>query len=258
MNFYDIHAHLADERIRPEMADILAECRRRGVRGILASAARVTEWPVIAAAAEWPPVYGALGLHPFFLGEWSADLPRRLRSDLCAHPRLRAVGEIGLDFYHGRKNEALQLDVFTAQLGIASELNLPVVVHNRKSWSEFFAVLRDTGVPAAGGVCHHFSGSVEIARRVLDLGLDISFCGPVTYPNARRLREAARFVPLERILTETDAPDLPPEPYRSSGRSYPYHVVEVVRALAEIKGLSEEAVAAQVEANFRRVLGITQ
>jgi len=255
MEYCDIHAHLADRRVWPQVEAILHEARDRGVSAILANAAHAHEWDAITSLSRRPGVFGALGLHPFFLQEWAPDIPVRLRQALGAHTRLRAVGEIGLDFQHGRQQVESQVTAFTAQCQVAAELGLPVIVHNRKSWSEFFAVLRSlAGVPLTG-VCHHFSGSVEIARQVLDRGFDISFCGPLTYPNARRLKSVARYVPLDRVLSETDTPDLPPAAYRGQP-SRPFHVIEVVRELAVLKGLSPETVAAQVAANFRRVLGM--
>lgn len=253
MNYYDIHAHLADPRVLPQMEELLAESRRQGVCGILANAARVSEWDAIVRLTADPLVYGALGLHPFFVEEWYNGLIGDLRRALQSQPRCVAVGEIGLDFYHGRADQAQQIEAFAAQLALACELNLPVILHNRKAWPEFFDVLRQVGLPARGGVCHHFSASIEIARQVLDSGLYPSFCGPVTYPNARRLKAVAAYVPSDRILTETDTPDLPPERYRGQ-ESRPFHVQEIIRELAVLRGTPESDVAQQVEANFRAVV----
>jgi TatD DNase family protein len=255
MTYYDIHAHLADPRILPRADALLAECRAHGVRGVLASAARVCEWPAITELSRTAPVYGALGLHPFFADEATPGLAAQLRMALAAHGRLVAVGEIGLDFFHGRQTQRQQLDLLCMQLQLARELDLPVVLHNRKSWSEFFAVLRDLRLPTVRGVCHHFAASIDIARRLLDKGLYLSFCGPLTYPNARRLKEVAAFVPMDWILTETDAPDLPAQAYRG-GLSMPQHVSEVVCELARIKAVPATAVAAQVARNFHRLLGL--
>jgi len=254
LNYTDIHAHLADPRILPLAADILEESRSRGVRGILANAARVGEWPDIVRLTANPLVYGALGLHPFFVEEWYDGLIGDLRRALRAEPRCVAIGEIGLDFYRGRTDAARQMEAFTTQLALARELNLPVILHNRKAWPEFFDVLRQAGLPARGGVCHHFSASIEIARQALDAGLYLSFCGPLTYPNARRLKAVAAYAPLDRVLTETDTPDLPPERYRGQ-ESRPFHVQDVVRELATLRGTTEPAVAQQVETNFLAVVG---
>lgn len=252
MRYYDAHAHLADPRVLANLPLVISEAHSHGVRGILANSARACEWPTVMEMANSSPVLGALGLHPFFLDEWRDDLPSRLEQSLRAHERLRAVGEIGLDFYTGRDDMPRQEAAFSAQLDVAVRLAMPGIFHNRKSWGEFFAILRSAG--PVRGVCHHFSGSIETARQALDAGLYLSFCGPLTYTNARRLKEAARYVPLGRILTETDTPDLPPVKYRGS-QSRPHHVCDVLAEIAHLKGLSEEEVAGHVEANFIQLFG---
>ena len=245
----DIHAHLADERISADAEAVIVESRRRGVAGILVNAARVCEWDRVCELAAAPGVWGALGLHPFFAGDWHSGLADDLRERLCAGPRLAAIGEIGLDFYDGRENQARQEEVLARQLELARSLDLPVIVHNRKSWSEFFGLWRDTVEGSIPGVCHHFTGSREVARQALDKGLFLSFCGPLTYANARRLKEAARYVPLERILTETDTPDLPTASHRDE-ESRPWHVQEIVAEIARLKGMSTATVAGRVRETF--------
>ena len=164
------------------------------------------------------------------------------------------MGEIGLDFWSGRAEAALQATVFHTQLSAAVDLGLPVILHNRRSWGDFFGLLRTAGIAGLRGVCHCFNGSREVARAVLDLGLMVSFCGPITYPHARRIRDAAAYVPLDRMLTETDCPDLPSRP-AAGGFSLPHHVRYVLEAIAEVKHLPLCAVAEQVEANYLALLG---
>jgi TatD DNase family protein len=255
MRLYDVHAHLADGRLEPILDAVLADATASGVAGILACAARLEEWEKIAAISRREPVFGALGVHPFFARTAPADLGPRLHRCLAEHPRLVAVGEIGLDFWNGRTDAALQEAVLHTQLMAAQELEVPVIVHNRRSWGDFFGLLRNAGIAGLRGVCHCFNGSREITREVLDHGLMVSFCGPITYPSARRIRAAAVYVPLERMLTETDCPDLPACQV-GIGPSLPQHVRFVLEAIAEVKGLSLTEVAAQVEMNFRRVLSL--
>jgi TatD DNase family protein len=251
---YDCHAHLADARILRESAAILDRSRAHGLRGVLATAARHDEWPAIIALTREPGVLGALGLHPFFPEAWADALAGELRNHLLAEPRLRAVGEIGLDCWSGRDTLDRQLVMLEAQLAVAGELRKPVVLHNRRSWNEFFALWRRLHQPPPGGVLHHFTGSREIARQALDLGLHLSFCGPLTWPGARRLKEVAGWAPLDRVLTETDTPDLPAEPFRG-GLSEPWHAGAVVVELARLKQQPPETVAAAVAANFCRLFG---
>jgi len=254
IRLYDAHAHLADERLRPSIESILAECRRRRVCGIAAAAARRAEWDEIERlSANEDIVFGALGVHPFFPDDWNDACAGELRRR-AASPAIHAIGEIGLDFWNGRERLAEQRDMLAAQIEIACELRKPVVIHNRKSWEEFLAVWRATASGRIAGVCHHFTGSREILRRVLDAGLYVSFCGPVTYPNARRIREAAAYAPADRILTETDAPDLPPAARRGE-QSRPWHVLDVLETLSALRGVSIHVLAEQVRENFEAVFG---
>ena len=253
--FVDVHAHLADARLGERLDVTLAESARQGVGGILVNAARREEWPVVQALSRRPGVYGALGIHPFFPEDWREETLGELRQALAApenRGHLLAVGEIGLDFQQGRDNAAWQLAMFRAQLRLARELGLPVCLHNRKSWPDFFGLLRELGWGQVRGYCHHFTGSIDIARAALDHGLYLSFCGPVTYPEARRLHQAARFAPSDRILTETDCPDLPAQEYRGQ-ESRPWHVRSVLQCLAALRGVAPEQLLSQVWANWRRL-----
>jgi TatD DNase family protein len=228
----------------------LARFREAGGCGVLAAAARPTEWDRIAALTDLPGVWGALGLHPFFVAEWSGDgMAAELASRVSACSRIRAVGEIGLDFQHGRENAEQQINVFAKQLEVALGCGCPAVFHNRKSWREFFSVL-DSFAGRASGVCHNFTGSPELAKEILRRGLHISFAGPVTYPNARRAHAAARYVPADRILVETDTPDLPPWP-RERARSQPVDVRRVLGEVARLRGETVAALAECVAGNFR-------
>jgi len=255
LRLFDIHAHLADPRVRPGLKELLPRCREHGVNGVLVNAARRQEWEFVIQLATEPGLSGALGLHPFFADEWEDDLPAELERLILSHPRIMAVGEIGLDFYDHRDSRERQIAIFTAQLAVARRLHRPVILHNRKSWPEFFGIWKALGAGALTGVCHHFTGSLEIARQALDLGLYLSFCGPLTYPHSRRIKAAAAFCPLDRILTETDAPDLPAAPF-PGGPSEPWHVRFIVEEIARLKNLPETTVAAQIEANYRWVLNL--
>jgi TatD DNase family protein len=245
---------LADDRFFPDAGEELIRFREAGGQGVLAAAARTVEWSRIASLTELAGVWGALGLHPFFVAEWGGDaMVEELASRIAACPRLRAVGEIGLDFQHGRENADLQEEVFAAQLEVAVRLGLPVVLHNRKSWREAFGIL-DAFDGAVRGVCHNFTGSPELAREILRRGLHISFAGPVSYPNARRAHAAARYVPSDRILTETDTPDLPPWP-RPRAQSVPADVQRVLAAVAGLRGEPVDTLAMDVARNFERLFG---
>lgn len=250
--YYDAHAHLADPRVRPGLDDILETAAAAGVKGILTAAARSHEWPDIVALSGRRIVHGAVGLHPFFIEQWTDRSKEDLRDLLRRHAGIVAVGEIGLDFQGGREGRDKQLEILVEQLTLAAEEGVPVILHNRKSWGEFFDLLRDLRMDCLNGVCHNFCGSTEVARQALDKGLYLSFCGPLTYPNARRIREAAAYAPLDRIMTETDTPDLPVQAHRG-GSSRPWHVADIVTELARLKHCSTGDVAAAVEHNFHHL-----
>jgi len=251
--YVDIHAHLADARIRADFARILRQSQEHGLSAVLVCAARREEWAEVARMSEYDGVFGALGVHPFFSEDWDESCLAEIRSRVAPGGRLPAIGEIGLDFQHGRQAAARQRSVFAAQLSLAVELKVPVIVHNRKSWNDFFDLLRAFSGQPPGGVCHHFTGSREVARQALDAGFYLSFCGPLTYRNACRIKDVAGYAPLDRILTETDTPDLPAAKYRGQF-SQPWHTAEVVAEIARLKGMTAETVAAAVRENFTRLL----
>jgi TatD DNase family protein len=174
------------------------------------------------------------------------------RTACAANRRIVAVGEIGLDFWDGRCDCRRQLAALQAQLELAAELGLPVVLHNRKGWPDFFGLIRDLGIKTLAGMVHAFNGGPRIARQLLDLGLMFSFGGPITYAKARWLRETVAEIPLDRLLTETDTPDLPAAAARHRG-SRPWDLEEVVAAMAELKGLPPAELATIVATNFRRL-----
>jgi TatD DNase family protein len=256
MALYDCHAHLADERLWGRAEAEIARFVAAGGAGILVAAARHVEWERVAQLSESRWVLGALGVHPFFHAEWDSGSTRQeLLGKLRGGERLVAVGEIGLDFYHGRHDAEAQIRVFGEQLALAVDLDLPVVFHNRRSWPDFLGLLRELCQPVRG-VCHNFTGSRELAREILDAGLHISFAGPVTYPNARRAHESARYVPADRLLVETDAPDLPVWSRSVGSCSSPIDVGVVLAQLAHLRGVPTATLGECVARSFAELFGV--
>ena len=241
----DCHAHLADERVLPRLKEVLERSRQNGLRGVLANAARLCEFGSVAGMAA-PDVKIAFGIHPFWPEEWP-KARIALEEALKAHPTA-AVGEIGLDFYDGRDNQSAQETAFAEQLSMALEYGRAVCLHNRKACQEFFGILTTLGVSSLRGYMHNFTGSREIAVKLLDLGLHISFAAPFAYPEAHRLREVSAFIPAERLLTETDCPDLP---YAKGELTEPWHAANVLHALAAARGMEVEALAEQLKNNYQ-------
>jgi TatD DNase family protein len=251
---YDVHAHLADARLAPVLPQLIADCAARGVKGILVNAARRDEWALVTAlSAKHEILYAALGVHPFFLDGWHDNSAAELRQVIASAPsgaKIIAIGEIGLDFLSHRDSAERQREALAQQLSIAREHGLPVCLHNRKAWPEFFAMLKSLRITELRGYCHHFGASRQIARQALDLGLFLSFCGPVADPRQRRAREAAQYAPLDRVLSESDAPDLPAPQFRGQ-LSQPWQVRAVVQAIAEIKQCDAETVAQAIARNWQ-------
>ncbi len=254
----DSHFHLADEAFEPDLADVVGRARAAGLRQGLCvlAAGDAGEARRGGRLAElWPDVRFAIGVHPHQAGEHAADpsgAVAAVREEIADNPRARAVGEIGLDYHYDFSPRPVQQEIFRRQVALARELDLPVVIHTREATEETFAILRDAGEGKVRGVFHCFSGDATMARRALDLGFFVSFAGIVTFPKATDVREAARIVPGDRLLVETDSPYLAPVPHRGT-RNEPARVVQVAESLAGVRGEAVETVAAAVTRTFERL-----
>jgi TatD DNase family protein len=253
---YDSHCHLDSERFDADRDAVIQRALDRGVEGMmLAGVDRAGRSGQEALAARWPMLVLSFGVHPMVAAELDdlalASELESLAADVSRH-RPRAIGEIGLDRRAILPKDSLprQEHAFRTQLRLAREQGLPIVLHIVRAHGQALEILREGG--PWRGVVHSFSGSAESALRYLELGLDISFCGTVTYPDAARIHSAARAVPLERLLVETDAPDQTPALHRPA-RNEPSHLPEIVAALALLRGESHAAVATSTARNARRL-----
>jgi TatD DNase family protein len=254
----DSHAHLEDPAFAGQYDPLVQRALAAGVgRMITVGTDLATSRQAVAAAARQAAVFAAVGVHPHAAGQLDADWLAELRR-LAGEPKVVAIGEIGLDFYHDLSPRPAQQAAFAAQLALASELALPVIVHDREAHAETMATLRQfaAGQPGTRGVLHCFSGDEGMAREAIDLGFYISFAGPLTYAKAGRLPHLAVVLPLERLLVETDCPYLTPAPLRGK-RNEPANVALVAAKLAQLRGLSESEVAAATTANAARLFGLT-
>ena len=248
----DCHAHLADERLSNRLPEVLRRCV--GMGGVVVNAARKADWSRIGRMMEdVPTLRGAAGIHPWFAAEWTGDFSQVIENQLLVnHERWVAIGEVGLDFVVETPCRQIQLEVAAAQLELATRHSLPVCLHVRKAWSAFFDLLKTLGLSSLKGYCHNFTGSRETARRLLDTGLHLSFGGQLTWPEARRAREAAIYVPADSILVETDCPDLPSFSHKGEP-SLPWHVAETLECMAGLRHMAAETLAQQVLQNFHRL-----
>lgn len=254
---FDTHAHYDDERFDSDRDALLASMPAHGVGLILNPGCDLeSSRKAISYAERFPHVYAAAGIHPENLEgiDPERDLPA-LRQLAQSSPRVRAIGEIGLDYYWVKDPEErrFQGEIFRAQMRLAQQLDLPVIIHDREAHLDSLTVAEQ--YPAVRGVFHCYSGSVEFAMRLLELGYLLSFTGVVTYKNARKAAEVVRAVPLDRLMIETDAPYMAPEPFRGKRNSSLY-VYRMAEAIAAIKELPLEQVIRQTTENGKRLFGI--
>ena len=251
----DAHAHLNMPEYAADQKEIIHQAWEAGVRLIInVGISLPNSQEVLATAREYPWIYATAGVHPHGADRVTPAVLSAVAA-LLADPKVVALGEIGLDFYRRRSPAAVQEETFRQFLELARQHRKPVVIHTREATDRTLAILREYHQHLVGGVMHCFSGTYEEAVAFLNLGLDISFSGVLTYPNAKPLQEAARRLPLDRLLIETDAPYLSPQPRRGR-RNEPGFVRFTAQALADIRGQALEAVALQTWANTCRVFGI--
>lgn len=249
----DTHCHLDDPVLKERLLDLLPAAARAGVERYLVPGVDPGGWDAILdIASSHPGILAAPGIHPLWADCCSSEVLLRLES-LCGS--VTAIGEIGLDYSSDRVSREVQQAAFRDQLRLAVKHNLPVSIHCRKAFRDLLRIMREEGVARVGGLMHAFSGSTEIARECISLGLYISVCGTLTYANAVRPVRLVRELPLERFVLETDAPDMAPEPHRGQCNE-PEFLLETARMVAEIKCVSIEEVGAVTTINAEKALRI--
>lgn len=253
---FDTHAHLDDGRFDEDREQVIQQCREEGIELILNAASDLhTSLKCIALAKEYDMIYASVGVHPHEAKTMDSKTIEVL-SDLTANPKVKAIGEIGLDYHYDFSPRDVQKKRFMEQIDLAKQLKLPIIVHDRESHGDIMDIFKAMEVKGMGGVLHSFSGSVEMARECLKLGFYLSISGPITFKNAVKTVEVVKEVPLDMLLIETDSPYLTPVPYRGQ-RNYPGYVKYVAEKIAEIKGISFEEVAARTMENGKRLFNIT-
>lgn len=251
----DTHAHIQMRQFASDRADVIAAAFAEGIERMVAPGVDVeTSRAAIALAEAYPGrIFAAVGTHPHDAATLdSAEL--EAQRALAQHEAVVAIGEIGLDFYRNLSPRAVQLDALAAQLDLAHDLDLPVILHNRKSHAEMVAALRNHG-QGVRGVFHCFIGDRAMARDALDLGFWLSFAGPVTYPKNTELADVAAWAPLDRIVVETDCPYLTPQPHRGK-RNEPRYVALTARHIAGLRGMLVEDFARATTANAKALFGL--
>ncbi len=256
----DSHCHLADEAFEADLDATITRAQAAGVTEALCILSAGDEAEAVRARGvetRWPAVRFATGVHPHSAGHFAgrAEASAEVTRSHAAAFGACGVGEIGLDYHYDFAPRDVQQAVFAAQLALARAERLPVIIHTREATDDTFAILKDAG--DVRGVFHCFTGDAAMAGRAVDIGFHVSFAGIVTFPKAGDLRDAARIVPADRLLMETDSPYLAPVPHRGK-RNEPAYVGKVLESLAAVRGVPLADLDAQVTRNFVRLFGPTR
>src|SRR5690554_1298698 len=247
MLLIDSHCHLDFPVFDQDRAAVIASSHALGVSKMIVAGVTRQHWPRLWQTVESNSgLYGALGLHPYFLAEHQDTDIQALKEQLsqyAGHPKLCAVGEIGLDFFLKDLDRERQIDLFEQQLSLAAEFKLPVIIHARRANAQITACLKAAKLPRAG-IIHAFSGSYEEAMEYIKLGFLLGFGGAVTWPRATRLQSVLQRLPIEHIVLETDSPDMPPE-WLAGERNSPEQLPGICQHLAATYGMPSQDFAAQ-------------
>ncbi len=248
----DTHTHLNDDKYAEDLDDVLQRAVDAGVeRVIICGYDLQSSLDAVQLADKYDQIYATVGVHPHDAKSYNTEVEEAIRN-LSGNQKVLAIGEIGLDFHYNFSPPDKQFAAFEAQIEMAGQVGLPVVVHSRESNPEALQVLRNNASKINGCVFHCFSGGAEFAQGVLEMGYYIGVDGPVTYKASQKLREVVRMCPMDRLLIETDCPYLTPVPFRGK-RNEPAYVRYVAEEIAKVKGVSVESVAQATTLNAERL-----
>ncbi|MDO5112360.1 MAG: TatD family hydrolase [Clostridia bacterium] len=255
LTYFDTHAHLSDEKFDADRDAVIASLVPAGVARVIDVCCDAADWEKTRALADKHDfIYAAIGMHPHEAAHTTLSDLDAVKAVLQAYPKAVGLGEIGLDYHYDFAPREVQRAWFDAQLSLARELDVPVILHIREAFGDCMDILR-AHKDGLKGEMHCFSGSVEIARECLDMGLYIAFGGAVTFKNANKLLDAAAYVPKERLLLETDCPYMTPVPHRGE-RNDPRGVIAVCEKLADLHRVSAAEMAQATWENANRLFGL--
>lgn len=251
----DSHAHYDDEQFDADRDKVLEKVREKGVVRIVNPSSNIASAEkCLKLANEYDFLYTAVGIHPHDATEISNEALKKLRA-MSGNKKVVAVGEIGLDYHYDFSPREIQRSCFASQISLAIELKLPLIIHDREAHKDIMDIIKAEKAYTVGGVFHCFTGSVEMAREVLDLGFYIALGGAVTFKNAKKPVEVAGYVPSDRILIETDSPYMAPVPFRGT-RNDSGNLNEIIKKLAEIRNTTSEQIEEITSLNADRLFGL--
>ncbi|SCJ20283.1 Uncharacterized deoxyribonuclease YcfH [uncultured Eubacterium sp.] len=249
---FDTHAHYDDKQFEQDREELLASMKDNGIGTIVdvGSNMETSAW-IVDAVKRYPMMYGAVGVHPSDTADLT-DSDIDTLKEYAGKDKILAIGEIGLDYYWDEPERAIQKKWFEAQIELAREVKLPIIIHSRDAAKDTYDIMKALHAEDIGGVVHCFSYSKEMARQFLDMGFYIGIGGVVTFKNAKTLKEVAAYAPLDRIVLETDCPYLSPEPNRGK-RNSSLNLNYVAEELSQIQGIDKEELIAVTEENARKL-----
>ena len=238
---FDTHAHYDDEAFDKDRISLLPSRPTQGIEAVVNIGASIqTTKNTLKLIENYPFFYGAVGVHPNETGELNENLLNWLK-EVARHPKVVAIGEIGLDYYWNEPDRETQKHWFICQLNLAREVGLPVIIHSRDAAKDTLDIMKSQKSDEIGGVIHCFSYGKDLAREYLSMGFYLGIGGVVTFKNAKKLKEVVEYMPMDKMVLETDCPYLSPEPFRGT-RNSSLNLPYVVKAVSEIKGISEEKI----------------
>ncbi|HDX9579630.1 TPA: TatD family hydrolase [Bacillus pseudomycoides] len=252
---FDTHSHLNADQFKEDLQEVIARMKEVGVSyTVVVGFDEVTIKKAIELAETYDFIYAAVGWHPVDAIDMTEEHLKWLE-ELAGHPKVVALGEMGLDYHWDKSPKEVQKEVFRKQIRLARKVNLPIIIHNREATQDIVDILKEENASEVGGIMHCYSGGVEVAKQCVEMNFLISLGGPVTFKNAKKPKEVAMEIPMEQLLIETDCPYLTPHPFRGK-RNEPSYVKLVAEEIANLKGLSYEEVAIKTTENAKKLFGI--
>jgi TatD DNase family protein len=254
---FDSHAHLNAIQYEKDIVEVIQRAKDEKVTHIVVVGFdKETISKAMELTDQYDMIYAAVGWHPVDAIDMT-DEDLNWIKQLAAHPKVVAIGEMGLDYYWDKSPKDIQKEVFRKQIQLAKEVKLPIIIHNRDATEDVVRILQEENASEVGGIMHCFTGSLEVAKQCMDMNFYISFGGPVTFKNAKKPKEVVKEIPMDRLLIETDCPYLTPHPFRGK-RNEPSYVKYVAEQIAELRGVTLEEIATKTSDNARKLFGITR